>query len=397
MAGFSALKGYSIDKDMQWIQQGLQMGRERLFERGMLPSGVMSLSHKKERDSRTGKAIRLVPNEDVRKLYECIGELLLDGVAWNQLGTELYNRWGICAPNGNYYAQATLRYMMYNPLLWGNVSMRRTGKKIGEWVFYDHPTRPDNLNIQYGVVEPLLTGEFAGRIRDELIRRFDMLGSRRPHLSYRFSDTCICGLCGARMNVASSWSKTRPSRKVTYYANSGVFQYGLICPFRYYTKNPDDHRCPNKFIHHEALEHAWNQLIEHMLGGKKLSDYLVIPDEERVTADTDYIRLQIEKTQAQIATLIYEQSLAPESAQAIYRQQIVNLSDKMAGLENSLKTALYAQRQSTSDFNLDDIKVEAFWDLPDREINQILKSLLGDYRLEAIGDEIVGMKLVEKK
>ncbi|MCU0479971.1 MAG: recombinase family protein [Anaerolineae bacterium] len=93
MAGFAALKGYSIEKDMQWIREGLSMGRKRLFERGMPVSGNTPLSHKRVRNERTGKGIGIVVNEESKLLYERIGTLLLEGLSWDEVGKELY----VCA------------------------------------------------------------------------------------------------------------------------------------------------------------------------------------------------------------------------------------------------------------------------------------------------------------
>ncbi|MCU0479972.1 MAG: hypothetical protein MUE54_02020 [Anaerolineae bacterium] len=294
----------------------------------------------------------------------------------------------MCNGNNNRYNRSALRYMMYNPLLWGNITLRRTGKSVGQWVFFEHPSKPSDVEIQYGVVEPMYGDDYGRQIQYELIRRLDIQGSTRPQDTYRFSNTCVCGICGNPMCVASTNTKGRRKRKSRYI--DGKIQYGLYCSHRYRIIERGE-RCANTLAYQDTLEMEWDKIFAYLLSGKQLSSYLQEPNTDEPNVNT--IEREIQKINQQIQTLIYEQSLASESAQPIYRHQIMKLSERLSIIEDALRMESYKQSQSISLQELEVLLVDSFWDLPDVKINQTLKSILGDYRLVVVHDKVVGIKL----
>lgn len=400
-AGFSAMKGYSTTQDMRWIREGMKIGKEKLVKRGIPPSGIVSSSHKKVRDVNTGKTTAIVVNDEMLDLYLAVGELLLEGLAWNQMGEALYKRWGIVNRTGNLYDINAIYYRLYNPIIWGNLANGRTKYPVGEWVFYDHPSKPKGLVIEYGVTPPIYDGRFAHDVRDELIRRLDIRGKSKPSSSYRFSAMCVCGICGNSMAVASANPRTHGVKPNTYggryrVTDEGRIQWGVTCQYKY-KKDVNGNRCTGNFIKQEALEAFLTQLMYYMLDGKPMSDYfnpddLLSPNEPTI----EQITTQIEKAREQIRVLVRKQSLAPESVHDIYQSEILKLSDQILEWDSSLVHLETRQRDMNliDEYAKENMQVENFWNLSDLEINQMLKGLLRDYRLVILNNEVIGMKLV---
>lgn len=398
-AGFAAMKGYSTTQDIQWMRNGTALGKEKLIKNGIPASGIMSSSHKRVRDTNTGKTTAIVLNDEMLDFYTHVGTLLLAGIPWSRMGRELYTRWGMTPPNGKFYCTSAIYYRLYNPIIWGNLATGRTKHRVGEWVFYDHPSKPPDLFIEYGVTPPVYNGKTARDVRDELKRRLEIRGKRHPSSGYRFLGICDCGVCGHNMVVASTKAPKHGVNHETYpryqLTDTGRLHWGLTCQYRYH-KTIDGNICTGNSIKQVALEKFFTELIYYMLDGKQLSDYFQHPDAPVNEPNIEQVASQIKRAREQIRLLIRKQSQAPESVQDIYQGEILHLSDQIENLEMSIRY-LEASRADTDPIQAyinSDMRVEDLWELSDLEINQLLTGLMGDYRLIILGNEVVGMKLM---
>ncbi|MCL4254252.1 MAG: hypothetical protein KJ043_10790, partial [Anaerolineae bacterium] len=386
-----------------WIRNASSIGRGNRIKRGLPSSGILSTSHKLIRDTETGRATEIVINEDMKYFYRCLGELVLEGISWKEMGIELFNRWKFTSSTGTYYRYNGLHYRMYNPLIWGNLADGRHKYKysIGEWIFYDHPSKPEGINMVYGVLEPVYEGKFATDIRNELICRIGAKGKTRAKDIYRFSNMCICGVCGGNMTVASrqapksQYGEYRKFRLTDY----GTAQWGLVCLRRYQQTLTGERCCSStSAIYQDTLEKFWASLLDWMAEGKPIHTYFDPNNLKNLPFISPIdVNAEIQKTESQIQTLIYQQSLAPEVTQKMYRDKIFQLSEHLQTLQEQYNAIVEESRYMNNHITLEtiqSIRIEDIWVWEDIRINRFLKSILGRNRLIVINGEVVGMKIV---
>lgn len=402
-AGFAAMKGYSTTQDMSWVSNGMRMGRKKRFEKGLPAGGVLSTSHKFVRDPQTGKAQDLTINNDMLFLYHCMGELVLEGVAWGKIGEELYRRWGLKSTTGVLYAHRSVYYRMYNPIIWGNIAMNHYRYPVGEWVFYPHSSKPLAVDIQYDVIPPLYTGEFARELRAELIRRIGFRGKVTPSDTYRFSNLCVCGVCGSNMSVASRPAPKRgyirtQNDKLSRYriTDYGIVQWGLKCRNNVAFTLDGERICSNTPIYQITLEQYFTQIFEQVLSGRSLADLVQLDRVNSFDVPSVDINVEIRKIEGQMKTLITQQSLAPDNAQSFYQEQILQLSDQLRLLREMYNTSVQIDKHANGldAERLKQVRLDAIWDLPDLEINRFLRQGFANHRVVVMGNSVVGIKKV---
>lgn len=111
------------------------------------------------------------------------------------------------------------------------------------------------------------------------------------------------------------------------------------------------------------------------------------------------VETEITTVERQIDTLIGEQSLAPANVQQRYRERVEKLSERLDMLHtraNTLKREVAAneterrvEERAVGEINA--LTLERLWKLPDRQINQLLKRLLGPRKLVIRDKLIVGV------
>lgn len=384
---FAMIKAYTTKKEMRWIRDMGQRGKDKLAERGLIPH-VVPMTHIAVRDPRTGKQVAVAVNEAKRRLWDDIADLLLAGVGWNVLPRELEARGHVDGDTGKRYVFGKLYRLLYSPLTWGHTARRwgygKTGKTSGGlWAIDDTVAPPPGVLVFRNSVPAVWTGETADKLKAELRRRTEMRGSRRPHNTHRFSGLVLCAECGRSMIVRAG--------KPGY--------YGLYCN-THLRRSFTDRDCANarivSFTYLQAFftEHLTRALDQHL--PSILAEYSptqpsqYAEQREAAEAERDVLIKQVER-------LIGEQAAAPDNLQPIYRDQLKAHADRLNALNNEVArlTARAAEAgdeagaQARELAEIRDMTLEAFWMLPDREINQRLHAMLGGWRFLARDGEIV--------
>jgi DNA invertase Pin-like site-specific DNA recombinase len=384
---FAMIKAYTTKKEMRWIRDMGVRGKDKLAERGLIPH-IMPMTHIAVRDERTGRQARVEVNEAKRRLWDDIADLLLAGVGWNILPRELEARGHVDDGTGKRYSYGKLYRLMYSPLTWGHTARRWGYEKTrkaggGVWAFDESEPLPANVLLFRHRIPAVWTGETAERLKAELRRRVEMVGSRRPQNTHRFSGLVLCAECRRAMVVHST----------------GRGRYGLYCN-THLRRSYLPRDCTNtRIVNFEYLQDFFNTRLSRALDASlpdMLAQYSPAEPgryaEQLAAAEADRAALV-----KQVERLIGEQAAAPDELQPIYRDQLKAHADRLNALTNEVhRLQAHAEEASTTTAAqtrelsaIRDMTLDAFWKLPDREINQRLRAMMGSWRFLARGGEIV--------
>jgi DNA invertase Pin-like site-specific DNA recombinase len=385
---FAMVKAYTTRKEMRWIREMLTKGKDKLAERGLPAGQKPMMAHVVVRDPINGRALRLELDDSKRRLWDDLATLILEGVGWVQIEAQLYQRFGHVNERGQPYAPGQLRHCVLTPQFWGHTARHwytpaRTRNDY-EWLYDESARVPDGVLMFRNTCPPVYTGELAARVKAELKRRRDIYGRRRPNTTYRYSGLIRCAECGSTLAVRANRGK----------------RYGVMCVpgSRPLTRRS---ACSQRnFVRQPYLDAYFAAILEKLLEGD-LPDILAQQTEApAVPASVALVDVQAEaeRLHRQIERLIMEQASAAESIQPIYRQQLQALADRLTILDNEahrLKHRAQSEQALTEvqTLTIDEIRamtLEAFWKLPEHEINQRLRILLGNHRLVASDGKICG-------
>lgn len=360
--------------------------KDKLISKGLPTGATIPLSHRLVRDPETGKAVRLELNDDLRQLFDDLAELFLEGVAYNYLSRELFNRFGHGIRKGKPYRANHFFDLLWTPTFWGHMARRYTsssenGNMRGAWVFDETVEPPINVLIARNVVPSVYTGDLADEIKAEMYRRMDMTGKRNPHDTYRFAGLFVCGACGTPMSTRS---------KPVY------GRVGLRCS-AVYNRTAKIHCDQRLMMPHRKLQAAMENLLEQLVIGASPAIFSTIDTPTEDPKRIKELKERQVKLEAQILALIQEQASAPETARALYRQQIEQYSmqlervnEDLLNLQRKLEETEYRSREEIRTVEeLKSLTLECFWNLPDREINQWLRRLMGKRKFVVLDREIV--------
>lgn len=388
---FALIKAYSTRKEMRWIRDMGIRGKDKAAERGLIPH-VIPLTHVAIRDPASGRQIAIETNEGLRRLWDDLAELILAGTGWQSIPRELAAR-GHVTDSGRQFAHSYLYKLVYSPVTWGHTARRwgyqSTGRyHYGPWAYDESEAPPDGVLVFRNTIPPLWAGELAERLKVELRRRRDMVGGRRPSNTYRFSGLILCAGCHRSMLLRVVVGK----------------RVGLLCPThaqRRYTGVD----CPNvrllrddyiQAFFDERMRAALDEGLPDILAAQKPANS---PNYTAQLAAAEADRAALVK---QVERLISEQAAAPDELQPIYRDQLKAHADRLNALTNEVRrlqaraaevtTATAAQARELSAIR--DMTLDAFWKLPDREINQRLRAMMGSWRFLARDGEIVDAERV---
>lgn len=361
-----------------------------------LPTGSqVPFSHRLIRDPQSGKALYMELNPEHEQLFEDLAMLFLEGVAYNRLTTELYERFGYTDKYGKPYDFNTFHYLFFTPTFWGHMARRYTGGSVngnmrGAWVFDVSVEPPTGVLVARDVCPSVYTGEIAANVIAEIYRRMEVGGKHKPSDTYRFAGLFVCGECGSTLIVQSR------ARKRT----------GLKCCAKYSMTYPKP--CGQSTLIKQAyLQAQMENLLKQLIAGA--SPDIFTPRHEESYAPLEKLKglkLRRDKLKEQVLVLIHEQSNAPQAVQDLYRQQIIALSTQLESVEETISTI---ERQIEADEymsreeirTLEELKqltLDCFWRLPDREINQWLRRLMGKRKFVVMDREIVDVvELPSKK
>lgn len=217
-----------------------------------------------------------------------------------------------------------------------------------------------------------------------------MIGKASPNRTHRFSGLFVCGECGSGMGTYSRYQhRGRP-----------VQQLGLRCNMMY-QKPRNEVFCHQKgYVPYREIQAYLDARLRELLDGTSpdIFEDEVAPSVEaqrRVAA----AQAELSELEARIGKLIYEQSAAPEAAQSYYRKQIGELSGRteilraqLAQLERKAASATHESvLQAATVTELRALTLAAFWQQPDKYINQMLHRLFGSRQLVILDRHIVGV------
>lgn len=349
--------------------------KDKLITQGLPTGATIPLSHRLIRDPESGKALYLELNPNYEQLFQDLATLLLEGVAYNLLSKELKRRFGHSKKDGKAYRHNMFYELLYTPTFWGHMARRytsssRNGTMRGAWAFDETVDPPTGVTVARNVIPARYEGELAQLVKAEIYRRMDIGGKRRPKDTYRFAGLFICGECGTGMGVRS-----KPD----------VGRTGLRCSV--INARTIEKTCSQNYMTpHRYLQAEMENLLRQLVAGASPEIFTPRYEEENTEAEKlKSMKQRKEKLEAQILVLIGELSNAHETAQNLFRKQIENYSveleivaDNLNKLERKLEEDDYISREEIR--TLDELKsltLDCFWRLPDREINQWLRRLMG--------------------
>jgi hypothetical protein len=393
-----ALGGYKAAGDIDRFVKARDDAITDRAKRGLPITSRVPMSHKVIRDQNTGKAICLQVNEDKRRLWDDLAELILEGVAWFSIEDELFNRYGHVRDNGERYYPGFLYRLIMKPIFWGHIARHhasaecKNGFRYGAWAYDESVPMPEGATIFRNTHEPVWTGELVDRIKAEIRRRSNSVrGSTNPKNTHRFSGLGVCAECG------SFWS-TQVKQSADY--------RGVICPASK-ARSSALPRCSNKRIMNEKqLITLMNDYLRQMLE-RNSTDVFNAPATEQHNHQSRIERLgrEIEALELEARHLIREQAKAGTELQAIYQEELAQINTRLKNMKvtrDALQAKVVETQQTTAvqQATLKELAVmslEAFWKQESRYINQTLHRLLGKKRFLLLDGEIIGVAELNRR
>jgi DNA invertase Pin-like site-specific DNA recombinase len=383
---WAAMKGYSSAQEVRWLKDAYQRGMDLRLEAGLPVNSVVPRSHRRVRNEITGRDERIEVNEELRSLFNDLATLILEGVGWARMERELYERYGHVDHTGKPYSFNSMWYWVMNPMWWGHNTRNYIRKHRGAWIYDETAPLPEGVQIVRNVIPAVWDNETAAKVRAELVRRADIRGRSKPATTHRYNRLCVCGSCGSFF--------------VTYYHRQGAPKK-LRCSISYNHSNLRRNICDQKTISWERIQIAFTQILEKRLSGETPDLFQESDDVRNAEARIAEIDKDIRSVEAQIDTLINEQSIAPDSVRSRYRDRIMELGERLDILKaNHLRLLNEARSQvkyiEQEEMALEEVRqigIEKMWELPDRKINQLLRSIMGRYKLVVYNREVVGVTM----
>jgi DNA invertase Pin-like site-specific DNA recombinase len=373
---------------MDALKDKARVAKEKMESEGLI-TGAWPASHKPIYDPDTGKIISVVVNEDNRILYETAVQLLIDGLSWANIGVELFRR-GFVNEEGKPYGSSSMRTMLLNGWLFGhNIRGHRVllrDRPRGRWLFDEGEVPPDGVRMYRNTIPPLFHEghPLLEPFKAELRRRFQIRGRASTKSAHRFSRLILCDECVWLMSVQTRGKK------------SGGARWGYFCG-RAKNDTPIHRRCTQrKTINNKIIQPFVQKQLERFI---RTGQFVVNPQPEAQT-QTERLAERMKRLSDQIDRLIEEQSFAPEGLRERYRARIESAGNEMAQCEADMRqmasrTAAAVRIQQNQAQAIDFIKsidLEAFWQMPDPEINRWLLRFFGDMRIAVREGEIVSLK-----
>lgn len=378
---FIAMNGYKSAQEIDELVKKIDLGMEGRAKRGLPVSSTVIGSHTLIRDERSGRAVKLVVNEDKRRLWLDLATLLLEGKAWRALEQEMFAVYGHANPLGEPYQHHYYHKIIHTPTFWGHIARNYKHAIRGMWsIEPGHPV-PPGVSIYYDKVEPVYTGELAERVKAELVRRHTVIkGSASPMTTRRFTGLFICGGCGYGM---------------TYNQSKGWEAYQCMSK---YEKSPTRDTCTvTKRVPQKQAQATLHRLLKLALNSMSLEElYMQQTGEEAVTEQIALVEREMEQTEKTLRRLILQQASADESLSSLYAEEIQSSTAKRKTLQARQRDLQQQHRRTdrqTALRGLEELKamtLEVFWQQENRVINQTLHRLMGNRRFVVVDGEITG-------
>ena len=98
-----AMNGYKSAGEIDRLMDARDKAMTGRAGRGLPTTSRVAFSHKLIRDPESGKAVKLVVDESKRRLWDDLATVILEGVAWDKIEVELFNRYGHANSEGEPY------------------------------------------------------------------------------------------------------------------------------------------------------------------------------------------------------------------------------------------------------------------------------------------------------
>jgi len=393
-----AMGGYKAAGDIDRLVKARDRSMTARAQRGLPTSSRIPMSHKLIRDAKTGKAICLEVNEDKRRLWNDLAELILAGVAWYDIEDELFERYGhVNDANERYYPGFLYRLVM-KPLFWGHIARfhanprSKNGLKSGAWLYDETVAMPEGALIFRNTHEAVWKGDTAERVKAEIRRRSEtMRGCSTPERTHRFSGLGVCAECG------SFWS--------THVKNSKKYR-GVLCPASKSNakSRPECHN--TRILNEKHLVALMNGYLQQMIERNSTDIFdAVQPSEMNHLARVQELQAEIAKLELEARSLIREQARSGSELQAIYHEELVQINVRLKNMKvtrdalqsKAVETERATTVQQTALYEVAQMSLEAFWKQESRYINQVLHRLMGKKRFLLLDGTIIGVAEINRR
>lgn len=389
-----AMNGYKSAGEIDRFVQARDRAMTARAQRGLPITSRVPMSHKVIRDPDNGKAICLQVNEEKRRLWNDLAELVLEGVPWDHVEIELFKRYGHVNDKGEAYYPNYFYRLMMKPLFWGHIARNhcsaasKNGYRFGSWIWDESEPAPEGATIFRNTHEPVWTGDLADRVRQELDRRkVHMKGKANTSYTHRLSGLAICAECG-------SFMATRID---------GNYR-GLYCPAS--KGRPTLPKCNHRRVVSERkISARINEFLSQMLEQQTTEIFDGKPsDVPDIQARLVLLNDEIGEMEDKVRLLIRKQLTAGEQIQDIYQEELDKLNGQLQNMREArerLKGESLAETNSTSSQQatleeLAKLTLENFWRQESRKINQMLHRIFGKRRLVILNGEIIGIAEVNR-
>lgn len=329
-----------------------------------------------------GDTERAIVNEDTRRLFIDIAELLLAGVSFRQMPNLLAER-GHIQPNGRPYHYSTLHDWMMHPTLYGNTAQNfhnaKNGRSRGFWVFDSTEEPPENVTVHYDTHPPMYEGVLGERVKAEMRRRFGLGGRGAPSPKRKFAGLVVCDWC---------------HYAVSYRLNGKYF--GVACRSRHNQTLATD--CPNVYYVNEKKLIAFaDDLLRNLAQTDDWSALYSDSEPDNTVDRLASVDRELKNASLQAKELMSERASIPPIFLDEFRESLKVLGDRVEALKaEQARLTRQAQDAAPTPVQLralEDFKnlpPKAFWQLPNVEINQWLRLLLGSRRFVISNGEVIG-------
>lgn len=389
-----AMNGYKSAGEIDRFVQARDRAMSARAQRGLPITSRIPMSHKVIRDPDSGKAVSLEVNEDKRRLWNDLAELVLDGVSWDRMELELFQRYGHANDTGEPYYPNHFYHLVMKPLFWGHIARHynsasaRNGYRFGRWIWDDSEPIPPGATVYRDTHEPVWTGELADRVRHELNRRSTHIrGRASSSYTHRLSGLAICAECG-------SFMATRID---------GTYR-GLYCPAS--KGRPALPKCSHRRVVSERKIIARiNEFLTQMLEQQTTEIFNSQPnDVPDIQARLALLNDEIRELEDKVRVLIRRQLAAGDAIQDIYEEELDKYNNQIQNMRDArdrLKGESLAVQNSTSNqqVTLDELAqltLDNFWRQESRKINQMLHRIFGKRRLVILNGEVIGVAEVNR-
>lgn len=393
-----AMNGYKAGSEIDTLVKRRKEVVHERAKRGIIAHSAVPSTHKVIRDPANGKALHMVVDETQRRFWTDAAALILEGVAWNQIERELFDRFGHANDRGEPFQPLKVYSLIRNPVFWGNIALNHRPRaknqawaKFGDWIVEPGHPIPEGVTIYYGVCEPVLTGELAAAVKAEVRRRsIVVIGGTSSAKTHAFTGVFVCGECNYYLSTYGT-------------SNKRGAQPGWLKCMTHWHVSPTRLDCSQRTaLRVELARDYLDARLREMIAAEDPDAFLGVVGSQQAADQLTLLANEIAAAEARIRKLIQKQASADDVLHDIYEDELRVEADalkrrraRLAELERDqhLTVRQRADRRAAYD-EVVRLSVDVFWQQEERFINQILLRLMGDVRLAFKDGEI--QELVDK-